>query len=109
MNLLDIRKHHFNYTRHFDSVQVNDGIIDDLCFSFIKQLQESDEDEKFIFLYHKDHLGSSTQISDRDANIIHHIEYMPSGEQFSEQRDNWATPYKFNSKELDAEIGESRK
>lgn len=38
-----------------------------------------------------------------------HIEYMPSGEQFSEQRDNWATPYKFNSKELDAEIGESRK
>ncbi|MDY0216959.1 MAG: RHS repeat-associated core domain-containing protein, partial [Bacteroidales bacterium] len=76
-----------------------------LCFSFIKELQEYDEDEKFIFFYHKDHLGSSTQISDRDANIIHHIEYMPSGEQFSEQRDNWATPYKFNSKELDAETG----
>ncbi len=37
--------------------------------------------------------------------VIHHIEYMPSGEQFSEQRDNWATPYKFNSKELDAETG----
>ncbi|MDY0217648.1 MAG: RHS repeat-associated core domain-containing protein [Bacteroidales bacterium] len=33
------------------------------------------------------------------------IEYMPTGEQFSEQRDFWATPYKFNSKELDAETG----
>jgi len=91
--------------RHFEYVQVNDEIIDDLCFSFIKELQEYDEDEKFIFFYHKDHLGSSTQISDRDANIIHHVEYMPSGEQFSEQRDHWATPYKFNSKELDAETG----
>ena len=37
------------------------------------------------------------------CNIFHHMEYMPSGEQpaisadkFSEQRDNWATPYKFN-------------
>jgi RHS repeat-associated protein len=30
------------------------------------------------------------------CNIFHHIEYMPSGEQFSEQRDIWATPYKFN-------------
>ncbi len=30
---------------------------------------------------------------------------MPSGEQFSEQRDIWATPYKFNGKELDAETG----
>jgi RHS repeat-associated protein len=44
--------------------------------------------------------------------VIHHIEYMPSGEQpamsadkFSEQRDIWATPYKFNGKELDAETG----
>ena len=37
--------------------------------------------------------------------VIHQIEYMPSGEQFSEQRDNWATPYKFNGKELDQETG----
>jgi hypothetical protein len=53
---------------------------------------------------------------------ILNIEYMPSGEQFSEQRDIWATPYKFNdyegesfnkafdehtarSAELDAETG----
>ncbi|MDY0216949.1 MAG: RHS repeat-associated core domain-containing protein [Bacteroidales bacterium] len=44
------------------------------------------------------------------SNIIH-VEYMhfdkfnlpPTGEQFSEQRDWWSTPYKFNGKELDSE------
>jgi RHS repeat-associated protein len=30
---------------------------------------------------------------------------MPSGELFAEQRDHWATPYKFNGKELDEETG----
>ncbi len=49
--------------------------------------------------------GSSTQISDRYANIIHHIEYMPYGENFFEMRDYWGTDYKFNAKELDNETG----
>lgn len=36
---------------------------------------------------------------------LHHIEYMPTGELFAEQRDHWATPYRFNGKELDEETG----
>jgi RHS repeat-associated protein len=66
-----------------------------------------DEYEEMIFFYHKDHLGSSTQISDPGANIIQHIEYLPYGETFFERRldDYWTTPYKFNAKELDAETG----
>jgi RHS repeat-associated protein len=58
-----------------------------------------------IFFYHKDHLGSSTQISDPGANIIQHIEYLPYGELFFERRDYWNTPYKFNAKELDEQTG----
>ena len=81
-------------------------VIEDFDFSiFRKTLDVNKPEHENMYWYHKDHLGSSTQISDRDANIIHHVEYMPSGEQFSEQRDSWATPYKFNSKELDAETG----
>ncbi|MDY0216955.1 MAG: RHS repeat-associated core domain-containing protein [Bacteroidales bacterium] len=91
--------------RHFDIIDVHAEVIKDYDFRQISKFQEYDEVEKHFFFYHKDHLGSSTQISDRDANIIHHIEYMPSGEQFSEQRDYWSTPYKFNGKELDAETG----
>jgi len=64
-----------------------------------------DEYEEMIFFYHKDHLGSSTQISDIDANIIQHIEYLPYGETFFERRSYWNTPYKFNAKELDTETG----
>jgi RHS repeat-associated protein len=71
-----------------------------------------DEPEEMIFFYHKDlpkafGMGSSTQISDIDANIIQHIEYLPYGETFFERRmdDYWTTPYKFNAKELDAETG----
>src|SRR5690554_4536071 len=38
-----------------------------------------------IFFYHKDHLGSSTQISDMGQHVVHHIEYLPTGFLFAEQ------------------------
>ena len=81
-------------------------VIEDFDFSiFRKTLDVNKPEHENMYWYHKDHLASSTQITDRNETVIHHIEYMPSGEQFSEQRDNWATPYKFNGKELDAETG----
>ena len=90
--------------RHFDSLGVLSDVIPDFDFSiFRKTLDVNKPEHDYMYWYHKDHLGSSTQISDYRERVIHHIEYMPSGEQFSEQRDNWATPYKFNGKELDAE------
>ena len=93
-------------SRHFDSLDVLSDVIPDLNFEIIKKMLVTNKPEHdYMYWYHKDHLGSSTQISDYRERVIHHIEYMPSGEQFSEQRDIWATPYKFNGKELDAETG----
>ncbi len=92
--------------RHFDSLGVLSDVILDFDFSiFRKTLDDNKPEHDYMYWYHKDHLGSSTQISDYRERVIHHIEYMPSGEQFSEQRDIWATPYKFNGKELDQETG----
>jgi RHS repeat-associated protein len=92
--------------RHFDALGVLSDVIPDFDFRiFKKTLDWNDPEYDYMYWYHKDHLGSSTQITDRNETVIHHIEYMPSGEQFSERRDNWATPYKFNGKELDAETG----
>ena len=92
--------------RHFDSLGVLSDVIPDLNFEIIKKMLVTNKPEhSYMYWYHKDHLGSSTQISDYRERVIHHIEYMPSGELFSEQRDNWATPYKFNGKELDSETG----
>jgi RHS repeat-associated protein len=62
--------------------------------------------ENLQYFYHSDHLGSSSLITDIDGNVAQHIEYIPFGEVFVEERNNsWKTPYKFNGKELDEETG----
>ena len=53
-----------------------------------------------------DHLGSSSYITNLDGEVAQHIEYVPFGEVFIEERNNtWNTPYLFNAKELDEETG----
>ncbi|WP_303850174.1 RHS repeat domain-containing protein, partial [Apibacter mensalis] len=53
-----------------------------------------------------DHLGSSRYITNLDGEIVQHVEYVPFGEVFIEERNNsWNTPYLFNGKELDEETG----
>ena len=68
--------------------------------------QESDAYEKMQFYYHPDHLGSSSYITNLDGEVVQHIEYVPFGEVFVEERNNiWNTPYLFNAKEFDEETG----
>jgi len=68
--------------------------------------QESDTYEKMQFYYHPDHLGSSSYITNLDGEVVQHIEYVPFGEVFIEERNNiWNTPYLFNAKEFDEETG----
>jgi RHS repeat-associated protein len=51
-------------------------------------------------------LGSSSLITNLDGETVQHIEYVPFGEVFIEERNNtWNTPYLFNAKELDEETG----
>ncbi|MGI6320319.1 MAG: RHS repeat domain-containing protein [Bacteroidales bacterium] len=103
------KDNHNTMLAHLDSAQSNLGkqfdVLVDIDFRRLQEFLAVDKPEKEIFFFHKDHLGSSTQISDMAQRVIHHIEYMPTGELFAEQRDHWATPYKFNGKELDEETG----
>ena len=58
------------------------------------------------YFYHPDHLGSSSIITNLAGAIEQHLEYIPYGEVFIDQRlGTWNTPYKFNAKELDEETG----
>ncbi|WP_181042778.1 RHS repeat domain-containing protein [Apibacter adventoris] len=51
-------------------------------------------------------MGSSSYITNLDAQIVQHVEYVPFGEVFIEERNqSWNTPYLFNGKELDEETG----
>ena len=66
----------------------------------------NDDYEKMQFFYHPDHLGSSSYITNLDGEVLQHIEYVPFGEVFIEERNNtWNTPYLFNAKEFDEETG----
>ncbi|MCQ2208223.1 MAG: hypothetical protein MJZ02_08410 [Paludibacteraceae bacterium] len=61
---------------------------------------------KETFFYHPDHLGSTSYVTDADGNIAQHIEYIPYGEIFVEERNaQFSTSYLFNAKELDEETG----
>ncbi len=62
--------------------------------------------EKLQYYYHSDHLGSASYITNLDGEVVQHIEYVPFGEVFLEERNNtWNTPFLFNGKELDEETG----
>ncbi len=62
--------------------------------------------ERLQYYYHSDHLGSASYITNLDGEVVQHIEYVPFGEVFIEERNNtWNTPYLFNGKELDEETG----
>ena len=64
------------------------------------------QQERDVFFYHSDHLGSSSFITNTEGEVVQHIEYVPYGEVFIEERNNvWNTPYLFNAKEFDEETG----
>ena len=71
-----------------------------------KSFKDPDNYENLQFFYHPDHLGSSGFITNLDGEIVQHIEYVPFGEVFIEERNSvWNTPYLFNAKEFDEETG----
>jgi RHS repeat-associated protein len=60
------------------------------------------------FYYHSDHLGSAQLVTDFQGNTYERIEYTPYGESWIEWRDHaggYETPFRFSSKERDAETG----
>jgi len=64
--------------------------------------------ETEYYFYHTDHLGSSSWISDQDGEAIQHLQYLPFGESWVDQRDgSWNAPYTFSGKEKDWETGYS--
>ena len=66
----------------------------------------NDTTREETFFYHSDHLGSTSYITDRDANITQFDAYLPYGELLvDEHSSSEDMPYKFNGKELDEETG----
>ena len=71
-----------------------------------KSFKDPDNYENLQFFYHPDHLGSSSFITNLEGEVVQHIDYVPFGEVFIEERNSvWNTPYLFNAKEFDEETG----
>ncbi len=97
--------------RNMDCVNINSEYTTiDSHFSILDYLKTVNNPENNLYFYHSDHLGSSSFITDADGIVSQHLQYLPYGELFAEQRDNTAryyTPYKFSGKEKDEETGYS--
>jgi len=97
--------------RNIDCASLNaEYSVIDSHFSIIDDLKTVNNQENDLYFYHSDHLGSSSFITDADGIVSQHLQYLPYGELFAEQRDNTAryyTPYKFSGKEKDEETGYS--
>ncbi len=62
--------------------------------------------EPDVYFYHSDHLGSASWITDGDGIPIQHLQYLPYGEPFVNQRavgSTYSERFRFTGKERDAE------
>jgi RHS repeat-associated protein len=78
------------------------------CSVFSSRTHHSDPEPNW-YIYHSDHLGSSAFLTDASGDPTQHLQYMPFGETFVEQRSitSYYTPYTFSAKERDTETGYS--
>ena len=66
----------------------------------------NDTTKEETFFYHSDHLGSTSYITDDEANITQYDAYLPYGELLvDEHSSSEDLPYKFNGKQFDNETG----
>ncbi|MBR5832213.1 MAG: hypothetical protein IKY79_06315, partial [Bacteroidales bacterium] len=59
-----------------------------------------------VYFYHGDHLGSASWITNGNGNPVQHLQYMPYGEPFVNERiSSYNERFTFTGKERDSETG----
>jgi len=72
------------------------------------EFHPGENDEPEVYYYHSDHLGGASWITDGDGVPVQHLQYLPFGEPFVNQRAAGTTykeRYTFTGKERDEETG----
>jgi RHS repeat-associated protein len=87
---------------------VDRASMESQLFSIGHSATINDPEENW-YIYHSDHLGSSSFLTDASGDPTQHLQYLPFGETFVEQRSvtSYYTPYTFSAKERDPETGYS--
>ncbi len=71
-------------------------------------LEEKTQGGEETFYYHGDHLGSANWITDASGHPIQHLQYLPFGERYIDQRvagSTYQERFRFTGKERDEETG----
>ena len=72
----------------------------------VEQCEQETEEEDKVFFYHSDHLGSASWITNRAGDAIQHLQYLPYGAPFVDQRTTgYHERFTFTGKEKDEETG----
>jgi RHS repeat-associated protein len=80
--------------------------LQDRFESILDQLTANDP-ENVQYFYHSDHLGSSSFITDASGTVDQHLQYLPFGEPWIDQRTTTGIRFTFSGKELDSETNYS--
>ena len=84
-------------------VSIN-GIIADGFTS--EGLQRLDHYAELLIFYHSDHLGSASWITEINGDAVQHLQYLPYGERYVDQRvSGYHERFTFTGKERDEETG----
>ena len=76
--------------------------------STMDYITNSNDPEDDVFFYHSDHLGGANWITDAGGLPVQHLQYLPFGEMYIDQRavgTSYNERYTFTGKEKDEETG----
>lgn len=72
----------------------------------IEEKNIHDEEDTSVYYYHSDHLGSASWITNNYGSAVQHLQYLPYGEPFVNQRTSgYNERFTFTGKERDEETG----
>ena len=74
----------------------------------MRYYSDNSDPEPEVYFYHSDHLGSASWITDANGTPVQHLQYLPYGEPYINQRNNYNDyneRFTFTGKERDEETG----
>jgi RHS repeat-associated protein len=83
-------------------------LVRETAFSTTAAKNAPESTTRVLFWYHPDYLGNVDLVTERDGNTYEFFTYNPWGEEMHQYNANtfsFSSPYRFNSKEKDAETG----
>ena len=85
-------------------VEFDHGQFKDMVNSMLVDLNNGQEQD--VYFYHSDHLGSASWITDANGEAVQHLQYLPYGEPYINQRTTgYNERFTFTGKERDEETG----